>query len=551
VILFLSPDHRILEFNPEAERLYGRKKADILGKDYLELFLPEDDREAVAADIKKVLAGEPTRGFENAVIAHDGQEHILSWNVDRAVGPEGRATGIVAVGQDITELKKAEDALSESLRTSDDIVRTIPSGLFIYRYEAPDRLVLLGGNPEAERLTRMKVKDWAGKELNEIWPEAKKRGLADAFLGPMKTGKTFETEDLYYKDDEHEGTVRVRAFRLPGEKLAVAFENLTEIKKAELALRQSEENARALLDATTDSVLLIDREGLIIDLNDRMAEGLGKARQDMIDTVIYDYLPDDLAERRRAKGSEAADRRKPIRFEDRRGDRWLENSVYPVLDPQREVARFAVYSRDITERKQAQDALRQSEEKYRTLFEAANDAILALEVVGDGLRFVECNSSSLDMFGCPKDDILGKSPVDFSPSLQPCGASSVEKATQLCVAAMAGEPQCFEWRHCRPDAAEFDAEVKLNRVEVAGQTYLQAIVRDITKRTRVQDALRESERRFRATFDQAAVGIAHVAPDGRFVRINQKFCDIVGYTREEMLERTFQDITHPDDLDAV
>ncbi len=72
---------------------------------------------------------------------------------------------------------------------------------------------------------------------------------------------------------------------------------------------------------------------------------------------------------------------------------------------------------------------------------------------------------------------------------------------------------------------------------------------DITTRKRAEEALRESEVRFRATFEQAAVGIAHVAPDGRFLRLNQRFCDIVDYTHDEMLALTFQDITHPDDLE--
>ena len=64
------------------------------------------------------------------------------------------------------------------------------------------------------------------------------------------------------------------------------------------------------------------------------------------------------------------------------------------------------------------------------------------------------------------------------------------------------------------------------------------------------DELRESEQRFRGTFEQAAVGMAHVALDGRYLRVNRRFCDIVGYTREEVLTRSFQDITHPDDLDS-
>ncbi len=78
----------------------------------------------------------------------------------------------------------------------------------------------------------------------------------------------------------------------------------------------------------------------------------------------------------------------------------------------------------------------------------------------------------------------------------------------------------------------------------------EALQTEIVQRKQVEQTLRESEERFRATFEQAAVGIAHVALGGRFLRINQKFCDIVGYSHDEMLAQTFQDITHPADLDA-
>ena len=73
---------------------------------------------------------------------------------------------------------------------------------------------------------------------------------------------------------------------------------------------------------------------------------------------------------------------------------------------------------------------------------------------------------------------------------------------------------------------------------------------DITGRKQAEEALRESEERFRVTFEQAAVGVAHVGLDGRWLRVNQKLCEIVDYTREELLKRTFQDITHPEDLQA-
>ncbi len=82
------------------------------------------------------------------------------------------------------------------------------------------------------------------------------------------------------------------------------------------------------------------------------------------------------------------------------------------------------------------------------------------------------------------------------------------------------------------------------------QGILQGSIIDITERKQAEEILQESEERFRSTFEQAAVGIVHVTPDGRFLMINQRFCNIIGYMQEEMLTKIFQEITHPDDLNA-
>ncbi|MBN2137937.1 MAG: PAS domain S-box protein [Sedimentisphaerales bacterium] len=181
-------------------------------------------------------------------------------------------------------------------------------------------------------------------------------------------------------------------------------------------------------------------------------------------------------------------------------------------------------------------ALQQSEEKYRTLYEAANDAIFALLVVDDILRFVECNSRTLEMFGCRRDDIIGKSPADFSPPVQPDGLSSMRKAVELCNAAMAGKDQCFEWRHCRLDRTQFDAEVRLNCINIAEHRYLQAIVRDITERKKAEQALSESERRYRTLFEGAPDAIFLADPEsGLILDANPAASSLLNMSHEKIL----------------
>jgi signal transduction histidine kinase len=137
--------------------------------------------------------------------------------------------------------KYAEEALQESLQTSDDLVRAIPSGLFIYRFVEPDHLLLTAGNPEAERLTGIVAAEWLGREFNEFWPAAREAGLTEHCLEVVRTGKTFETEHLNYRDNRLSGVFRVRAFALPGKRLAMAFENIIDRKKAEEERRILEE----------------------------------------------------------------------------------------------------------------------------------------------------------------------------------------------------------------------------------------------------------------------------------------------------------------------
>ena len=221
----------------------------------------------------------------------------------------------------------------------------------------------------------------------------------------------------------------------------------------------------------------------------------------------------------------------------------ISDSAAPVRDNKGEISGGIIVFRDIARQKFAEERLRDSEESYRTLFEAANDAILISE---DGI-FIDCNQKASEFFNYSKEQIIGHSPAFLSPEYQADGTLSTDLAKQKNTLAISGKPLFFEWVLKRADGTLFDAEVGLNRIIVHGKQYLLSIIRDITERKNAENALKQSEEQFRTTFEKAPIGMCITGMDGVYIAVNRAFSNMVGYRKKDLTGVAFVDLTHPDD----
>jgi PAS domain S-box-containing protein len=223
---------------------------------------------------------------------------------------------------------------------------------------------------------------------------------------------------------------------------------------------------------------------------------------------------------------------------------WVSLNAQPWFDEQGRIAGMEGVARDITARMTADASLRESDERYRSLFDTSVDAIITTDEDG---RIACWNRSAERMFGYAAAEVTGQPATVVVPQeyrdRHRAGLDRVKSG---------GEPHVIgktvEMEGLRRDGSEFPLELSLTAWKVASGRFYTAIIRDITERKSAEEALRASEEQFRAMFDLTSVGVAQANPKtGRLLRVNPKVCLITGYSAEELLTRRFSDITHPDD----
>jgi PAS domain S-box-containing protein len=184
--------------------------------------------------------------------------------------------------------------------------------------------------------------------------------------------------------------------------------------------------------------------------------------------------------------------------------------------------------------------------KYSSIFENLPDGVLLLSDV-----FEECNEQACQLLVCGRSDILGYSLLDFSPSRQPDGRDSAKAVQQHIEAAFSGMPQSFHWLICRKDGVLVDMEISMKAIEADGRRVVLLNMRDITGHKRVEAELRESRKRYKTLEEISPIGIFHTDAKGKFLYINERWCQITGLSREEALTKGLAWGLHPEDRERV
>jgi PAS domain S-box-containing protein len=318
---------------------------------------------------------------ERSITDKSGQTHHYLLNIKRVSIKEGT---VLYTCHEITERKQAQEALQaneEKLRT---LFAILPVGILILDNER--RIVEM--NPALETILDMSMKDLLA---GQYWQRQYLRGdgtpmPASEFASTRAANEqraVYNVETGVVKEDGEVIWTMVNAALLPDDRIALATMDITGRKRAEIALQKNEETIRALLNATTESALLIDLEGNLLVLNETVANVFGKPLDELLGQCAYNYLPPEVVAFRKKKLKEVVRSGKSLRFEDERLGRIIDNSIYPVFDDEGQIVRVAIFGQDITERTRAEAALQQRSRQLELLNLAgyAFSSSLALEQV--------------------------------------------------------------------------------------------------------------------------------------------------------------------------
>jgi len=418
---------------------------------------------------------------------------------------DGKPLRMVGTNVDITERKRAEAelhrlnetleqrvaertaALQESKERFRAIATNTPDHILIQDRKLRYQLVI---NPQLG----LTVADMIGKTDQDLFKPADAARLTALKKRVLKTGKTLRMEtpfpNLKGELEHFDGIYtpkRDAAGKVDG--LIGYFRNITERKRAEETLKESEAKfSVAFKNSPTPMNISRVDNGLIVDANDAFIATTGYPRKEVINSNIMTLSIWVNPKNRAQVVKQLIDQGKVTdkEFQYRKKNGEVGTGIFSAhLIHLKNVPHILSAVKDISERKRAEAALRESERLHRLLFTNSQDALMTVEA--PKWKFAVINPAAVKMFRAKNvAQLIAANPWELSPEFQPDGRTSLQAARMMIKKAVEQGSHSFEWCHRRLDGEEFPASVLLARVEVGGRTLIQGTVRDLTERARLE-----------------------------------------------------------------
>ncbi|HEX2739427.1 MAG TPA: PAS domain S-box protein, partial [Rubrobacter sp.] len=534
------PDNPIVYVNPAFERITGYPVDEVLEQN-CRFLQGEGDRDQPALDELREAIKEGR--YSSVILRNRRKDGTPFWN-ELSVSPvrdeEGKLTHFVGVQNDVTERQRTQEELRQSEERFKVLAQEVVEGILLIENGR-----IIDANRSVTEMFGYELEELIGKEAIELTlPEIRelvRRRIAD------EDTTVYESEGL--KKDGTAFPIEIRPRHLPysGRRIRVtSVIDLTERKRAEDAVRESEKRFRALVQNASDIILVLDAEGIIRYESPAVERVLGYSPEERVGINAFERIhPDDRA-RVLQVFSENLSRPgpfPPVEYRVRHKDgawRHLEAIGENLLhDPV--IRGVVVNSRDVTERKRAEQTLKKSERRFRHLFENSSDALFIHDERG---RFVDCNAEACRALGYTREELLSLSVADVATRL--ISEEERREGETLWERALRGEPGRIvglddnEMR--RKDGTTFPVEVGIGSIEYGERRMIFASARDITGRKRAEEALRQSEARLQAILDNTTAVVYIKDEEGRYSLINQRFKELFHVTRDEVLGKTDHDI---------
>ncbi|HQR20935.1 MAG TPA: PAS domain S-box protein [Burkholderiaceae bacterium] len=490
----LDAQHRVVDVNPAYERMYGKRREDVVGKTLTDL-VPAPLREERRALVERALAGETAEllstGFRGDGTPFDLEVRVIPFQ------HRGKPH-VLGIARDITGRRRAEEAM----RASEEQYRAIfnASADALVLRDADFRIVDV--NATYERMSGWKRSEVLGIDrvvANPADVAPTIRTLHARALG----GETIVLEVPLVRRDgtRYELELRGVPIRHRGQPHVLYMgRDVTERKRAEEALRASEEQYRAIFNASADALVLWNNQYRRVDVNTAYQRMYGWAREDVIGKGYEDpRFPAEYARtrldlvRRALAGEDCKAELEAIRSDGSR----IRTEVHAIPFRHRGEPHVLAIARDITERKHAEEALRASEEQYRAIFNASADAMLLRD---DTMLIVDANPAFLALCGLQREQVIGSKRAPFVTEAFEEGAARVlNEAMKGVRGTLLAQTRSF-------DGTVLDVEVRAIPMLYRGRRHVLAISRNITGEKRAEAERRRFEAQLRQAQKMEAIG---------------------------------------------